>query len=637
MRRILIFRESVRSKLSINFGEEVTFGEMFDSVSVEGSEIILYNIDNLRKVESFDIRFTEIINEHSAQKFDLIVIPAWLGNPLQYNGLNLAMHWRLSEKNTSRYAPILIYGFLDEVSVFKNCDFAGFLNSDNVSYKKLSIDLNKFINEIKIEEHANYDLKSNLKYFNVTPPTSYKTNHSIINEWSILQWSHALDIDKNDQAYLKIEATINSLLYYKYLRAKLSVNDSSSVSKTILKNKGKILFIDDEMEKGWELIFKKITSNFNQKDIHVLGKEFKGENSQNEIVKMILSVVKNQVIAPDVIVLDLRLHDSDYVKEKKITEVTGYLALKAIKEYNRGIQVIMLTASNKVWNMQALLNIDINGTIVGADGFIVKESPENSNDIQFTQRSLENIFCTIDECLIMSDLKLIATKIKKIKNLLSTFFVSPVNQLKLNLDFIGKTEVQLDVAYKLFDLSRNNSKYRNFAFLQLFQILESFADECFYMEPSKGYYIKTISQDIFVLKNTYQTDKSGNSIFLSPLKNNKGKFKTEKEGYQEELTIRKDPDTKFKVSALLIFVFGTQNSEKWNWDSINTIRNNYTAHGGKDNYIAIEHIENLLNILSNFFNPELQIIEKNLKYSILNSNKGNTPFDGLNEMKGLIY
>jgi hypothetical protein len=234
----------------------------------------------------------------------------------------------------------------------------------------------------------------------------------------------------------------------------------------------------------------------------------------------------------------------------------------------------------------------------------------------------------------MSDLKLIATKIKIIKNQSSGMLASPVNRLILNPDFILKSEINLEVAYKLFDLSRKNSKYRNFAFLQLFQILESFADECFEFSPSKGYYIKTISQDIFVLKNTYQMDKSGNRIFLSPLKNNKGKFKTEKEGYQEELTIRKDPDTKFKVSALLIFVFGTQNSEKWNWDSINTIRNNYTAHGGKDNYIAIEHIDNLLNILSNIFNPELQIVEKNLKYSILDSNKGNTPFDGLNEMIG---
>jgi CheY-like chemotaxis protein len=410
MKRILILRESIHSKLALPYGEESPFQEIFDSVSIDNCEIVRHNIENIEKVDSFDIKFTEIINEQSNYSYDLILIPVWLGNPLQYNGIYLAMHWRLSENNISRYAPIQIYGFQDEISVFKNCDFAGFLNSDNVSYKKLSLDLNKFINEIKIEEYTNYDLKSNLKYFNVTPPSSYKTNHSITNEWSILQWSNGLNIDKKDQAYLKIEATINSLLYYKYLRTKLSLNDPSSVSRTILKNKGKILFIDDEMEKGWELIFKKITSNLKPNDVHFLGKEFKGENNPEEIVDIIVNTVKNKNIDPDVVVLDLRLHDTDYHKNRKITEATGYKALKAIKEYNKGIQVIILTASNKVWNLQALQE-------KGADGFIVKEAPENSSDVDFTKRSLENIFCTLDECLLMSDLKLIATKIKIINHL----------------------------------------------------------------------------------------------------------------------------------------------------------------------------------------------------------------------------
>ena len=478
MRRILIFRESVRSKLSINFGEEVTFGEMFDSVSVEDSEIILYNIDNIRKVESFDIRFTEIINEHSAQKFDLIVIPAWLGNPLQYNGLNLAMHWRLSENNASRFSSILIYSFLDELTVFKNCNFAGFLNSDYVSYKNiLGLEINSMLNDIKLAESNKYDLEKNLKCFNVLPPSNYKTNHSITNEWSILQWSKALKIDKNNASLLKVEESINSLLYYKYLRAKFSLSGSAFMPAITLQNKGKILFIDDEMEKGWEIIFKKITSNFDKNNVHFFGSKFKGYLNPDEIVNEIENTVKDTKIDPDVVVLDLRLHDNDYDEKTKINESTGYKALKKIKEHNRGIQVIILTASNKIWNMQALQNIEIKekGIIVGADGFIVKESPENSSDPKFTEKSLKNIYNTIETCFE--------------KSFLSTFYqdyyslhakLTPRKNFKtspnpLPKDFVSEILKWLDLSYNVLQKELNISTLTT-SFLFLFSVLENLAN-----------------------------------------------------------------------------------------------------------------------------------------------------------------
>lgn len=50
-----------------------------------------------------------------------------------------------------------------------------------------------------------------------------------------------------------------------------------------------------------------------------------------------------------------------------------------IKKINPGIQVIIFSATNKVWNLQALQE-------AGADGFIIKESPENSIDPNFTKK-----------------------------------------------------------------------------------------------------------------------------------------------------------------------------------------------------------------------------------------------------------
>lgn len=60
------------------------------------------------------------------------------------------------------------------------------------------------------------------------------------------------------------------------------------------------------------------------------------------------------------------------VQEEKVlspNEFSGMKILKAIKAANQGIQVIMFTASNKAWNMKALLD-------AGADGYYIKESPE---------------------------------------------------------------------------------------------------------------------------------------------------------------------------------------------------------------------------------------------------------------------
>nr|WP_294723797.1 hypothetical protein [Prevotella sp.] len=66
--------------------------------------------------------------------------------------------------------------------------------------------------------------------------------------------------------------------------------------------------------------------------------------------------------------------------------------MKKIKEFNAGIQVIIFSATNKVWNLLALQKY-------GADGFIIKEGPENSKEPSFTIQTIENFINTMSLCI----------------------------------------------------------------------------------------------------------------------------------------------------------------------------------------------------------------------------------------------
>ena len=86
-------------------------------------------------------------------------------------------------------------------------------------------------------------------------------------------------------------------------------------------------------------------------------------------------------------ILDLRLHKEDF-NNKPIDEITGFKILEKIKNHNKGIQVIIFSATNKIWNLQALQN-------AGADGFIIKESPNNNFEPGFTKQSIEKMLQSI--------------------------------------------------------------------------------------------------------------------------------------------------------------------------------------------------------------------------------------------------
>jgi DNA-binding NarL/FixJ family response regulator len=369
-------------------------GTRFDELN----EKIKKKLSEITKVESFLLNKIEdyFPENYAIESFpELIFVPTIFDNEnsMSYGGVDFAIRWyfHVISLNTKLNFKIVLLGIEEKSSFYQNCDYSYFLKCPNVQYIQNSFQDIKLIIESEIKEFDRNEALGKIDLIGIKPPASYKSHHSISNEWSILRWSTALNISAElDSELQKNKNNIKASLFYKYLSIKYPIASNKTVNKKALKNDGSILLIDDEVEKGWGVIFQEICKG---KNYTSLGKDFKKINDKDKIVDVAFEIAKDA----DVIILDLRLHDSDF-EERDPKKLTGYKLLEKIKEHNKGIQVIIFSASNKIWNLQELQN-------VGIDGFILKESPENSVDEEFTKQLIENIYKTIDTCLGYSFLK----------------------------------------------------------------------------------------------------------------------------------------------------------------------------------------------------------------------------------------
>ena len=163
----------------------------------------------------------------------------------------------------------------------------------------------------------------------------------------------------------------------------------------------------------------------------------------------------------DLIFLDLRMNGIQEENVISTDEFSGMKILKSIKKKNRGVQVIMFTASNKAWNMKALID-------AGADGYYIKESPEYAFPLKYSISNTKSFCNNIKKCLERSYLKDIAGKIKAYKKELSNS--------NYDVKFVNQVSVQLDVAYTLISTAITQQQFA-FAYISLEQILEIISEE----------------------------------------------------------------------------------------------------------------------------------------------------------------
>jgi DNA-binding NarL/FixJ family response regulator len=209
-------------------------------------------------------------------------------------------------------------------------------------------------------------------------------------------------------------------LYFKYLKAKYLKNTNNSLEIIKPTKKGNILLIDDEWNKGWS----DVLQNVLQKDdleFETFEYDFKDKSNFNLIVQLNHKELKKQVEKSDVIVLDLRLLESDHENED-IDSYTGIKILQKIHEINAGIQVIMLTATSKSTILEKLYEKKILG-------YIKKEHPEDKN--VDTVENINKFINLVDKGLKRKYLKEVFYIQKSIKNILSNDIFTQYN---LDLD-----------------------------------------------------------------------------------------------------------------------------------------------------------------------------------------------------------
>lgn len=523
--------------------------------------------------------------KHKLEKCDIVFIKVSLSkNYLEYLGLRLAYHIRLTKSlGTKAYMPIVLiaeesFQYLGlthpEPSIFFTKGV--YLIKESLDDYKKTL---KWINDGRIKPLD--DFSSFVNSIIINPPANYLSHHSIANEWSILRWAKVLGIATEKEALKNVRINIESLLYYKFLQAKYPIEADPDKAAFKINGKGRILYIDDEWNKGWDVVLEKFVSSSPDIVFETLKYDFKDKTHEE-----ILAECKRKIASsnPDAILLDLRLSDSDFTNSHNSLHLTGYKVLKAIKLINPGIQVIIFTASNKVWNFTELQN-------AGCDDFVLKESPDLSTDAGYSRNAINKMASSVSNAFKMSFLKKVYLKMAEIEKQIT------VADNDEEADFLLRLKNNLNVAFKLLIDTKISAKYFNYAYLQLFQIIEDFSNLSYVFSNGLDCFVYVKDKEVCVNKTLIDKWETSISFTNKYMINHKVLPIAEK---------RKRLDTNYIVSAILIFRLGYDNSSALSWTDIYTIRNTKAAHFNIDDALNEEAIFTLLDFIKNFISPQKQ-------------------------------
>lgn len=319
--------------------------------------------------------------------------------------LTIALHIRLSLSDIGRAVlmPILFVSELPLQS-FLRCGECSqiFLTLSGIAFcqPELCRDSIDVLEGLTIDNYKNDFL--NLVHIK---PDSELGNHSMANQWGADVFSRI--ISNGNREITPEIAKAKKKLYFKYVYAntisqkELFTNNLSTLGNNERKidvSGKKILLIDDEADKGWKFVLKNWLHNADVFD--VINSETK---DYNDIPKEIQSKIEKDFY--DLYFLDLRMMGTKEDDIYSAGDFSGMKILKEIKKINQGNQVIMLTASNKAWNMKALLD-------AGADGYYIKESPEQKLPKEFSLANFKALETNVLKALDSGYKKEIYRKIK---------------------------------------------------------------------------------------------------------------------------------------------------------------------------------------------------------------------------------
>jgi DNA-binding NarL/FixJ family response regulator len=499
-------------------------------------------------------------------------------NPLL--SLQIGYHIRLSIDNIKERVLIPIF-YISKLSLnsimLETGIYSQIIATKGVSFSEYDLESNKMEIENLNSLNENEYLIKFLKIIHIQPDETVG-RHSLANIWG------ASVMDKASEANaLPDDSEFKKRLYFKYISAfnnieKLKptqqkiIEDNKRIIKANLKilgniNKPKrILLIDDEASKGWEDVLRKVFRTLPSENFVVINEKVKDFEAFSNDSK---SVIESEKF--DLYLVDLRLNGLDEDENLKTEDFSGMKILKKIKSHNEGNQVIIFTASNKVWNLRALLD-------AGADGYYMKESPEYNFSNVVSKQNYKDFKANVDKCFERSYLREIYAEWQYTKN------------KKTNTDrhFIAESDTALDIAWEL--IKRN---YLDFGFLNLFQSIENIAN--------KLYSIDDYNDRLEEVKTIDKTVGAGNEwewLMTFNAGRGNGSYFTLGKSIQNSHT---KPTALYKVSCLFKIKYQKEEAFLKEIGKLNKLRNDI-AHGGTRNSATKKDLIEILKILGEIRN-----------------------------------
>jgi len=453
-----------------------------------------------------DIHNWLISNKAILSTIQKLIIPVRLGmEDAEYMGLYVGLHIRLTkELGDIRLLPIL---FITEET--KEEILTHQINNHKVkssillftkgSYLLSTFSLDEYLSRILLSIDESTLLEIVVPCLNIE--NSKDLGHQLANEWG------AFRLAKYAGYSLKIEKPASLYFKYKDVLTNNEILPNKNFLEGNLKTSCKALLIDDNASSGWSDVLKFILRK------HVIRYDF---SSDLDVIDSYDAALQFENYSNyDIIFLDLRLQKEED-KADVVIDIEGFSGtkiLRKIKNCNRGIQVIIFSASNKIWYVDKLLNLKD----ASANGYYVKESPEYILSSNFSNENYANLIENIKQCLDLKFLKRFyndfnfvkAELFKRRKKDLTKEFVDEsikwleisnnliskgVTSLNITISFLFFFSVMESISNKVIDVdnpilveTENGQKKYNFQFRGSDQKLRNYIEEM----PNSGIFRKT--------------------------------------------------------------------------------------------------------------------------------------------------
>jgi hypothetical protein len=500
-----------------------------------------------------------------------------LNNKHTINGLALSMHLRLHFQLPveKRLTPILLITEADYENIIYNCLSDSEYTSDNLHHLLLTDsfdvssydveEINKKMLNLQTSSDSDY-ITDVLNHIKITLKED-SGKHSIANAWGCYKLAKAIGFSGEILKFTNISEKIFNL-YSKYLICYYdSFDDKTDVLDLPKLANKKILYIDDQSNEGWGVLMAKVCEEAGDSFKVIDPSTYKNhETGLFHDYDGYISECKQQIGKDwDLILIDLRLHPEVEDKDEMLNpkELSGYKLIDAFLTANDGYQIMVITASNKIWNLDAVFKR-------GVKYYYIKESPDYNYSFKETKARYKR-FCKDIEISI--ERKFLYDIYELIKGIKATNVYDH--------SFIVESNSFVDIAWNLL-----KSRQTDLAYLLLFQILEKYASREYDFKNDEirvdGALIKVIEEIptplswkwLITYDDAIKSFTSATTI----------------------ITEKKSVQMLAKFSSILYLKFSKNDQELKDFSNLNSIRNDI-AHSGPQNFATVPHIIDILKII----------------------------------------